>query len=390
MNTSKILNLLLALALVILSVKVTFYSDNNGAATDNKISVLENIYSRTSIRAYQQKEVDDSVIEQILKAGTAAPTAGNKQPWTFIVVKDKSVLKTLGDKLPYAKMTAEAPFAIVACGDLRKTFGGEATPYWIQDVSAATENMLLAAHALGLGAVWTGVHPIKERERDVQDILNLPEYIIPLGVIPMGYPAEDPAPKNKWKPENIHYDSWQENEQQAKNTPSSPTANKWEKVTPQSLKENPFTLFKDEWMLLAAGKKGNMNAMTIGWGNLGTLWGSPVVTVYVEKSRYTHSFMERNEYFTVTAFPEQHREALKYMGTHSGRDGDKIKAAKLTTEFTDLGNPIFEEGRLVIECKKIYGAPFDPTGFGEKGKEVYKNRQLHSVYVGEIVNVWIK
>ena len=97
---------------------------------------------------------------------------------------------------------------IVACGDLSKAMEGEGAQNWVLDVSAASENILLAAHALGLGAVWTGVYPDKERVKAVQKVLNLPAHIIPLNVIPMGYPGEDPAPKDKWKPENVHYNRW--------------------------------------------------------------------------------------------------------------------------------------------------------------------------------------
>ncbi|MGE0079314.1 MAG: nitroreductase family protein [Bacteroidales bacterium] len=391
MNTSKILNLILAIALVVLSVKMAFYGNGKSLVDDSAKVTLDNIYTRTSIRAYESKEVEDEKIQQILKAGMAAPTAVNKQPWQFVVVKKKEVLQALAAELPHAKMTANAPFAIVACGDLSKALEGNAAAFWIQDVSAATENILLAAHALGLGAVWTGVYPSDERVKSVQGVLHLPEHVIPLCVIPIGYPAENPMPKDKWKTENIHYDYWTESEPVVKS--ETVTSSEWVKVDPmKGLNVNPFTLFSHDWMALAVGKKGDMNAMTIGWGGLGVLWGHerPVITVYVEKSRYTHSFMERNEYFTVTAFPEANREALMYLGTHSGRDGDKIKASGLTLEYTDLGNPIFKEGKLVLECKKIYGAPFNPEGFGELAKKEYSKRQLHSVYIGEIVNAWVK
>nr|WP_299102131.1 flavin reductase [uncultured Alistipes sp.] len=132
--------------------------------------------------------------------------------------------------------------------------------------------------------------------------------------------------------------------------------------------------------------------MTIGWGGLGVLWGKerPVVTVYVEKRRYTHAFMEENEYFTVEAFAKDYDRVLKYLGTVSGRDEDKMKGSGLTVGFTDLGTPFFEEGRLVLECRKLYGAPFDPEGFGELARKEYSNRPLHSIYIGEIVNAWIR
>ena len=177
---------------------------------DNKLSVLDNIHARTSIRSYQPKEVEDEKIEQLLRAAMAAPTATNRQPWAFIVIRDKETMNELGSTLPYAKMVKDAPLAIAVCGDLTKAISGAGIEYWVQDASAASENLLLAAQALGLGAVWTGVYPIDERVKEVQKILQLPEQIVPLNVIPIGYPAENPLPKDKWKPENVHYDRWTE------------------------------------------------------------------------------------------------------------------------------------------------------------------------------------
>lgn len=175
----------------------------------------------------------------------------------------------------------------------------------------------------------------------------------------------------------------------------STDATEWRKIDPAAIPDNPVALFGKDWMALAAGREGDFNAMTIGWGGLGTLWGmdNAVVTVYVAPTRYTHEYMEKNEYFTVTAFPEAHRDALKVLGSRSGRDGDKIAAAGLTVSFTELGNPIFNEGRLVLECRKIYRAPFDPAGMGERGKAVYapgRNLKPHTIYMGEVVNAWVK
>ena len=123
---------------------------------DNKLSVLDNIHARTSIRSYQPKEVEDEKIEQLLRAAMAAPTATNRQPWAFIVIRDKETMNELGSTLPYAKMVKDAPLAIAVCGDLTKAISGAGIEYWVQDASAASENLLLATQALGLGAVWTG------------------------------------------------------------------------------------------------------------------------------------------------------------------------------------------------------------------------------------------
>ncbi len=207
MNTSKILNLVLAIAVLTLVIELAFAQGNKNQ-TSKSNSPLENIYSRASIRSYQNKAVEEEKVEQLLKAAMSAPTAANKQPWAFIVIDDKDVLKKLADNLPHAKMTAEAPLAIAVCGDLSKALDGDAADYWVQDASAASENLLLAAHALGLGAVWTGVYPIKDRVAAVSKILNLPENIIPLNVIPIGYPEGNTKPKDKWNQSNIHKNKW--------------------------------------------------------------------------------------------------------------------------------------------------------------------------------------
>ena len=131
--------------------------------------------TRTSVRAFLDRSVSDETIELLLKAAMAAPSAKNSQPWAFVVIKNRELLNQLGASLPNAKMAATAPVAVVICGVLDKALPGEAREYWIQDAAAATENFLLAVHALGLGAVWTGVHPISERIKIVRDALRLPE-----------------------------------------------------------------------------------------------------------------------------------------------------------------------------------------------------------------------
>ena len=165
----------------------------------------------------------------------------------------------------------------------------------------------------------------------------------------------------------------------------------WKRIEPAALTDNPIVKVGSEWMALAAGKEGDMNAMTIGWGTWGVLWGRPVVTVYVSSSRYTYDFMERNAYFTVTGFPVEMKPALSYIGSHSGRDGDKLRNAGLTPEFTELGNPIFEEANLAIECKLLYKEVLDVTQVPENIRAMYeKGVGPHAMYIGEIVNVWVK
>ena len=169
---------------------------------------VENIMTRVSVRQFTGGKISDAQIDTLLRAAMAAPSAVNKQPWSFVVVTDETIIAELGKQLPYSRCENGAACAIVPCGDLRNTLEGAAAEYWIQDVSAATENLLLAAHAMGLGAVWTGVYPIAERVLATQTILELPEHIIPLCVVPVGVPAEQPAVKDKYKTDNIHYNRW--------------------------------------------------------------------------------------------------------------------------------------------------------------------------------------
>ncbi|MDO4164586.1 MAG: nitroreductase family protein [Bacteroides sp.] len=206
MNTSKILNVLLLIALVALVAKMVFFPSSS--ADSSSEAVMDNILTRTSVRSYQDKPVEDAKVEQMLRAAMASPSAGNKQPWKFVVVKDKATLSAISAQMNTMRMAEKAPLAIVVCGDLTNTFPEDGRDYWVEDTSAATENLLLAAHSLGLGAVWCGVYPLRERVAYMQELLKLPSYIVPLNVIPIGYPAETPTPKDKWKPENVHYEVW--------------------------------------------------------------------------------------------------------------------------------------------------------------------------------------
>lgn len=169
---------------------------------------LENIMTRTSVRQYQPgRTIPKDTVELLLRAAMAAPTAVNRQPWQFVVIDTRESLDSLAEVLPYAKMLNHASLAIVPCGDLSKAFEDEPM-YWVQDLSAATENLLLAAHSLGLGAVWTGVYPTTERVGAVSQRLGLPSNIVPLAVVPIGYPEGEQHPKDKWNPEVIHYNHW--------------------------------------------------------------------------------------------------------------------------------------------------------------------------------------
>lgn len=199
-----ILNLVLAAAVVFLAVKLATGSSSSSAED----AVLENIATRTSIRKYQDKPVEKEKIKKLLEAAMAAPSAMNKQPWHFIVVTDKNILASIAKANHNSEMAAHAPLAIVVCGDTDKSIPGRPAGYWVQDASAASENILLAAHAMGLGAVWTGTYPMPERVAPITKILGLPKNIIPLNTIVIGYPAENPQPKDKFKEENISYNSY--------------------------------------------------------------------------------------------------------------------------------------------------------------------------------------
>jgi len=169
----------------------------------DKNAAIENIMTRTSIRKYQNKAVEASKIDTLIRAAMAAPTAVNKQPWHFVVVTNRSELQQLG-----GNRFGLAPLAIVICGDMEKALQGPIRDFWIQDVSAATENLLLAAHAIGLGAVWTGAYPNMERCGAIANIIGTPEYIIPLCVVYAGYPDEQPAPKQKYDPAKVSYNTY--------------------------------------------------------------------------------------------------------------------------------------------------------------------------------------
>jgi len=156
--------------------------------------------------------------------------------------------------------------------------------------------------------------------------------------------------------------------------------------------ENGFQWFRDA-ELLAAGNKEKSNAMTIGWGSIGTFWGRTALTVYVAEKRYTREFMDNSEYFTVMAFDVKDSKVLNYMGTKSGRDGDKEQALGLHTAYTANGAPYYTEASMVIECKIMYAAPLDPQYFkSDVPKNLYANfpAGIHYMYIGEVVNAWKK
>lgn len=211
MKIQSIIIVLLALGLVFVSYKwassCTSVSEIQDENVDTNVA-LENIMTRTSVRSYKDEPVAKKDIETILKAAMAAPTAGNKQPWRFVVIENRATLDSIGANFNSMKMALQAPLAILVCGDVDSTFPGEGQEYWVEDTSAAMENLLLAVHSIDLGAVWCGIYPLSDRIAAFSKLFSLPENIKPLGIAIIGHPADKSQPKDKWNPDYIHYESW--------------------------------------------------------------------------------------------------------------------------------------------------------------------------------------
>lgn len=170
--------------------------------------VMKNILNRKSVRQYTQEPVSDADVQTLLKAAMAAPSAKNRQPWRFIVIRERSTLDTLSEGLPFAKMLKHATMAILVCGDTIQPDDGKYNLNWEHDCSAAAQNILLAAESLGLGAVWSATYPNEDRIILVKSVLGMPEHVMPLCIIPVGHPAAKVEPRDKWNPDNIHYEKW--------------------------------------------------------------------------------------------------------------------------------------------------------------------------------------
>ena len=172
---------------------------------DGAKAVLDNIHSRKSVRSYTDEPVSAEQVETLLRAAMAAPSGMNMQPWRFVVVTAQATKDKLAGG--FNKMIAKAPVVIVVCGKTAGRLGGE-NKNWTADCAAATENLLLAAEALGLGAVWTACYPYEERMKPAIEVLGLPSGVKPYCIIPLGHPAGNDKPKDKWNPDNIHYEKW--------------------------------------------------------------------------------------------------------------------------------------------------------------------------------------
>lgn len=175
------------------------------SASSSENRAYDNIMTRTSIRQYTDEAVSRSAVDSLLRAGMAAPTAANKQPWCFVVIDRRDMLDSISGMAPGWRPASRAPLAIVVCGDRDKAIDGEGSEYWIQDCSAVSENILLAAHSMGLGAVWCGVYPVQERTEALSAFIGFPPSIVPLSLIVIGHPAENPAPKDKFDSTAIYF-----------------------------------------------------------------------------------------------------------------------------------------------------------------------------------------
>jgi len=169
------------------------------------MDAMEAILTRRSIRKYTDQPVADDLVTELLRAAMAAPSARNQQPWRFIVVRERDRLEAVAVAQPDAGMARNAQVAIVVCADLDLV---ESEGFWIQDCAAAVENLLLAAHSLGLGAVWSGTYPREDRVEGIRRVCDLPGNIIPFAVIPVGYPAESPGPAHRFDPARVHLERW--------------------------------------------------------------------------------------------------------------------------------------------------------------------------------------
>jgi nitroreductase len=163
------------------------------------------VLTRRSVRKYAPEPVTDAEVERLLRAAMAAPSAGDQRPWHFVVLRDRATLRAITAVHPYARMLAEAPLAIVVCADPRLEKWPE---FWTQDCAAATENVLVEAEALGLGAVWLGVHPLPERVDGLRRLLGAPDHVVPFAVVAVGRPAQRKPPPDRFDPDRVHGERW--------------------------------------------------------------------------------------------------------------------------------------------------------------------------------------
>ena len=168
---------------------------------------LSGIFGRRSIRRFSDRPVEEGVLRDLLEAGMAAPSACGKDPWHFIVVRDQAMRSALAEALPYGKMLVSSPAAVVIVGDLADTHDQQLS-YMLQDCSAAIENILVAAHMLGLGTCWVGIHPREDRIQEVRRVCGIPEAMTPISAIALGYPGEQKEARTRYAERKVHYERW--------------------------------------------------------------------------------------------------------------------------------------------------------------------------------------
>jgi nitroreductase len=169
------------------------------------MDAMDMLFSRRSVRQYLPKPVSRELLHELLHAAMSAPSAGNERPWHFIELTERTLLDAIPKFHPYAAMLKQASAAILVCGDLTLD---KHEGYWVLDCAAATENLLLAAHAKGLGAVWVGVYPTRDRVENLKKLLHLPEQIVPFSLIPLGFPAEQKQTSDRFDGSRVHVNKW--------------------------------------------------------------------------------------------------------------------------------------------------------------------------------------
>lgn len=172
------------------------------------MDALTAIFERRSIRKYTGARVSREHFTTLVRAGMSAPTSRDTRHFVFIVIDDPGLIQKLSDGLPYAKMLSTAKHAIIVASDMTVAHGGSSTDYWVQDCSAAAENILVAAKALGIGTCWTAAHPRPERIALVKELLRMPENVMPLCVIAVGIPAGEEKPRDKFDPSKVFWNGW--------------------------------------------------------------------------------------------------------------------------------------------------------------------------------------
>jgi nitroreductase len=169
------------------------------------METLEAIKTRRSIRKFKPQPISREIVKELLEAAMFAPSAGNEQPWQFIVLDDRKILNQVPTLCPTAAMCRQSAVAVLVCGDKSLERYLE---FWVQDCSAAVVNLLLAAHALGLGAVWAGIYPLKDRVEGFRRMFGLTDDITPFALVPLGFPDQEPAQPERYKEERVHYNGW--------------------------------------------------------------------------------------------------------------------------------------------------------------------------------------